>query len=143
VHGRIGSGLDAISADIKRIEATPAYRSVTAKSGKGLTPDEYETALGRARLVEQFNALISHPDREMSILRSVLDHTDKDLTVFVLGIAHRGPMLKLAKQNLPPDVGFIWITPPALWLWKAMIRRTGFALLLIVALLLGWAYANA
>lgn len=143
VHGRIGAGLDALSGEIARIEATPAYRSVMAKRGKGLTPAEYETAVARGKLVEEFNALISHPDREMSILREVLEHAQDGLTVFILGIAHREPMLRLARENLPPDVGFVWITPPQLWRWKAMLRRAGVVLLLLLAAAAAVAYANA
>lgn len=133
VHGRIGGGLDALSTAIKDIETSVAFKAVQAKGGKHLTKAEYDAAVERGKLVDQFNTLITHPDRERSILREVLEHAEKtDLTVFILGEAHRKPMLRLAKEHLSSDHQFIWLTPPSLWRWQTRLIRAGLVLAIII-----------
>ena len=124
VHGRIHEGIVVLHEKIDAIEKKPAYQSYRRKDGKGLTKEEYNLARERNSLIKAFNKLLTHPERERSILREVLKHAaGQDITIFILGNAHRRRMLRLAKKHADPDVLFVWMTPPALWWWKAMRKR--------------------
>lgn len=135
VHGRVYEGITHLQHEIARIESTTAFRAVEQKGGKKLTPEEYAAAKLHSTLVKEFNALLAHPERDRSIMRQVIDHIDGPLTVFILGNAHRRSMLKIAREHLPDDALFVWVTPPALWWREAMMRRTGWGLLLGICLL--------
>ena len=124
VHGSLSAAVDELQQRIARVEASPAYRSVRAKDGKKLTPQEYQAAMERNALVRQWNTLLKHPERDRAIFREVLEASmEKPLTAFVLGEGHRAGFLRLARRELPTDTLFVWITPKELWWWKAMIQR--------------------
>lgn len=124
VHGRLGEGIGYLHDEIAALEASSSYRGFQAKGGKGLTQEEYDAATRRMTLGKQFHALLNHPERDRSIFREVVEHAEgRAMTVFVLGQAHRGRQLKLAKEYLPADALYVWITPPQLWWWRSMVRR--------------------
>lgn len=123
VHGAIGESLKALHIAIAEVESSKAYASAKRKKGKGLTQAEYDAAETRAGLIEQFNQVIRHPQRDKAILRQVLNHADGPITVFVLGAGHKSGMLKLAKKHLPAGTAFAWLEPPRLWWWKALLHR--------------------
>lgn len=135
VHGRVYEGIVHLQHEIARIESTAAFRAVEQKGGKKLTSEEYAAAILRNKLVKEFNALLAHPERDRSILRQVLEHMEGPLTVFILGNAHRRNILKLVREHIPDDVLFVWLTPPALWWWEAVMRRVGWGLTLGICLL--------
>lgn len=130
VHGRVYEGIVHLQNEIAQIESSSAFSSVSEKGGKGLTAEEYAAAKLQSELVQEFNALLSHPERDRSILRQILEQVDSPLTVFILGNAHRRNMLKIAREHMPDDVLFVWVTPPALWWWEAVMRRVGWGLTL-------------
>ena len=136
VHGAVGEGIDRLHAEIERAEADPAYRRAQAKQGRGLAPDEYHAAVRRSDLVKAFNATLAHPERDRAIFREVAERAERtEVTVFVLGTAHRRGMLKVARQFLPEGVLFAWVTPPQLWWARAMVRRVLWACGIILLLL--------
>ncbi len=130
VHGVIGENLKRLQKEMGALQTSSAYQSYRRKGGKNLTKDEYAVAVQHNTLVKEFNRMIKHPDRERSILREVLKHADRPVTVFILGQGHRHQFLRLAKTHLPDDALFAWITPPQLWWRQAMVRRAGVILLL-------------
>jgi len=124
VHGRIGEGIAKLQDEMARIEASKEYKSVQYKKGKGLTKPEYNSIMRRNALVKAFNKALKHPERNRSIFREVVEFSEQhDITVFVLGQAHRGGILTLANRHLPEGTLFVWITPKELWWWKAMMGR--------------------
>jgi hypothetical protein len=130
VHGTIGAELTPLQTEMDRMEALPAYLRARAKGGKGLSREEYDAAVRHRRLVEAFNQLLSHSERDRSIFREALRFAEKSpFTVYVLGQAHRRAQLHLAAEHLPEGTLFLWITPPSLWWWKAMLARVGWVLL--------------
>jgi len=132
VHGIIGDNLNRLQKEIGALESTSEFKSYRRKSGKKLTKDEYAVAVQHNALVKEFNKMIKHPDRERSILREVLEHADKSVTVFVLGQGHRHAFLSLARHHVPDDVLFAWITPPHLWWWSTMLKRASWIVLVVV-----------
>lgn len=129
VHEAIGENITKLRQEIDRVEASTAFISVQRKGGKKLTQEEYDAAILRNKLIKEFNKMLAHPERDRAIFREVLDHAEEvPVTVFVLGEAHRSAMLRLARRHVPEDVLFLWITPPVLWWWRAIIKRTGWVL---------------
>jgi hypothetical protein len=124
VHSAIGQSIARLQHELHQIETSSLFQSVQRKGGKGLTKAEYESAVMRNKLIKQFNKVIAHPERDRSILREVIKHSDKDITVFILGAAHRSGFLTLSAKTLPEGYMLAWLTPPSLWWWKALLRRT-------------------
>ncbi|OGJ57999.1 hypothetical protein A2635_03135 [Candidatus Peribacteria bacterium RIFCSPHIGHO2_01_FULL_51_9] len=135
VHGRVYEGIVHLQNEIARIESSSAFCAMQRKGGKKLTSEEYAAATLRNKLVKEFNALLAHPERDRSIMRQVIEHIDGPLTVFILGNAHRRNILKIAREHVPDDALFVWITPPALWWWEAVMRRMGWGLALGICFL--------
>ncbi|MDA1292990.1 MAG: hypothetical protein O3A81_04395 [bacterium] len=139
VHSAIGESIARLQHEIHQIETSSLYRSVQQKGGKGLTREEYESAQMRNKLIKQFNTTLSHPQRDKAILREVIKHAHRDITVFILGAGHRSGFLALTAKSLPEDILFVWLTPPSLWWWKAMLRRLGWCAIGIAALVMVFA----
>lgn len=139
VHSAIGKSIAHLHHEIHQIETSTLYRSVQQKGGKGLTREEYESAQMRNQLIKEFNKTLAHPQRDKAILREVIKHAHSDITVFILGTGHRSNFLTLTAKSLPEDMLFVWLTPPSLWWWKAMLRRAGWIAIGIAALLMAFA----
>ena len=136
VHSAIGQSIARLQHEISQLEMSTLYQSVQQKGGKGLTKEEYESAVMRNKLIKQFNKTITHPERDRAILREVIKHAQKDITVFILGAGHRSGFLTLASKSIPDEYLFVWLTPPSLWWWKAMLRRIGWVTIIIIFLLM-------
>ena len=135
VHGRIHDGITQLHQQIEQVKSTSLYQSFHAKEGKNLTKQEYELATELNDLVDAYSKLLKHPERDRSIFREVVEHAEEqDMTVFILGNAHRSQILRLARKHVPSDALFVWVTPPALWWWEAMLRRTGWILAGVIVL---------
>jgi hypothetical protein len=134
VHSAIGESIARLQHEIHRIETSSLYQSVQRKAGKGLTKGEYESAVMRNKLIKQFNKTISHPERDRAILREVIKHSEKDVTVFILGTGHRSGFLTLSAKQLPEGYMLAWLTPPSLWWAKATLRRIGWAIIIIASI---------
>lgn len=131
VHGRIGQAMDQLRQQMSAIEQSASYKRYQQKGGKNLTKEEYDAAIDRNNCVKEYNRILKHPERERSILREVLEHSDgMPVTAFILGQGHRKAFLRLSKKHIPDDVLFVWITPPQLWIWKSIRYWTIVALLL-------------
>lgn len=143
VHSAIGESIARLQHEIKQIEGSSLYQSVQRKGGKGLSKEEYESAVMRNKLIKQFNKTIAHPDRDKAILREVIKHSDREVTVFILGTGHRSGFLTLSAKHLPEGYMLAWLTPPSLWWAKATIRRIGWVILIVAALLATHSLANA
>ena len=136
VHSAIGQSINRLQHEIHQIETSSLFRSVQQKSGKGLTKEEYESAVMRNKLIKQFNKVIAHPERDRAIMREVIKHAKTDITVFILGAGHRSGFLTLAAKILPEGYVFVWLTPPGLWWWKATLRRIGWVIIVAAALMM-------
>jgi hypothetical protein len=133
VHGALAQNIRSLHQAIESIEHTSAYQRVIAKQGRGLARDEYEAAVRRGQLVKLYNACLADDQRNESIFEEVMRFNEtQDITVFVLGCAHRHAMLRLAKKHLPPDTLFVWITPAPLWR-PVLLRRA-----VVLAFVLGF-----
>lgn len=130
VHSAVGDAIVKLSRQISELEKSSTYQSVLRKGGKGLTTEEYKTALTRNKLIKQFNKTLAHPERDRAILREVLKHSDGPVTAFVLGTGHRSNFLTLAAKSLPDGYLLVWVTPPSLWWHKAMLKRITWIVLL-------------
>ena len=139
VHTAIGKNIAKLQHEIRQLERSSLYKSVQRKGGKGLSKEEYESAVMRNKLIKQFNKTIAHPQRDRAILREVIKHAKGDVTVFILGTGHRSGFLSLTKKNLPKGYVFAWLTPPSLWWWKATVRRILWAGIAVGVLLLVFA----
>ncbi|MAE68326.1 MAG: hypothetical protein QF793_02850 [Candidatus Peribacteraceae bacterium] len=135
VHSAIGEAIAHLQHEIGQLERSSLYQSVLQKRGKGLTKEEYESTVMRNKLIKQFNKTIAHPQRDRSILREVIKHSGKDITVFILGTGHRSGFLTLAAKELPEEYLLAWLTPPSLWWWKGMLRKIGWIAIIIVSVL--------
>jgi len=123
VHGAIGEGIRRVQDELEACTASPAYQSALAKGGRGLTREEYDAVEHRNGLVQAFNKILSHPERDRSMFREILRHAEgRPVTAFVLGQAHRPRMLRLAREHLDPDTVFAWVSPPQFWRWKHRCR---------------------
>lgn len=128
VHGRIATELSAVKQSLEALEASASFQSVQRKGGRGLTTEEYRSAMEHRALVRQYNRLLASPERDRSIFHEVLAQArQSNTTVFLLGQAHRSAQLQLARA-LPPGYAFVWITPAALWWLQAVVRRGAFLL---------------
>lgn len=135
VHGVIGAQITALHREIASIEGSSAYGHARQKQGRGLTRDEFEAITKRNLLVRAFNKTLTHPERDRSIFREILREAEQSpLTVFVLGNAHRRAQLRLAREHLPSNVLFLWITPPQLWLWQTLTTRIAWGICVLAAL---------
>lgn len=136
VHGLIGDQIDALQQEITRVEASSAYQAGSAKGGKGLTKEEYDALVRRNALTQSFNKTLTHPERDRSIFYEIIRNAERSpLTVFVLGQAHRPAQLRLAREHAGDDALYVWITPPMLWWWGAVLRRIGWTILTGLVLL--------
>lgn len=136
LHGAIGEAIDTLSREIQKVEASTAFQSAQRKGGKGLTKQEYKAALTRHALIKQYNKTLSHPERDRAIQKEVLKHMGDRMTVFVLGQAHHTNQLTFAARTMPDGVLFVWLTPPGLWWWQALLWRIGWAISIILLLML-------
>lgn len=137
VHGAVGTGVDILQERIAAIEHSPAYQAARTRSSA--VPFEQQKAAVDERngLVTAFNRLLSDPARDQWIFKTAVERAAlAPVTAFVLGQGHRSGILKLAKEHLPEDVLFIWVTPPEFWLWKAILMSVGWGLLLALTLTL-------
>ena len=124
VHGAVGEGVARLRSEMDALERLPEYAEFRRKGGKGLTREEYDVAGRHQALVKAYNATLAHPERDRAIFREIVEFAEKrDVTVFVLGAAHRKGFLRLARRHLPADVLFAWVMPPMLWWWKAALHR--------------------
>jgi hypothetical protein len=140
VHGTLGSQLHQLQDTLATVERSPAFQSVVRKGGRNLTREEFDAANKHKDVVTMLSATLRHPERDRAILREVLEHAEnKHLTVFLLGQAHRSGMLRLAKEHLPSDILFVWITPPQLKSGGGVLKLIGW---LAVAGILVWGVIN-
>ena len=130
VHSAIHKSLNSLQDQVKGLESSAAFRSARSKGGKGLTQKEVQALLNRNKLVQSRNQLLSDPRRDQEIFKNVITQaTSESVTVFVLGQGHRNRFLMLARSQMPSDMLFVWITPPQLWLWRAVQSWSGLLLL--------------
>lgn len=138
VHARVTSAVHALGIEIEKLERSAAFRRARSKKGKNLTKEEYAATVRRNGLVKKFNAVLRHPERDRSIFREVSEYAkDRDVTVFLLGEAHRTPMLKIAAEFGDDDVLFMWITPPNLRKPSMIVPLTAFFVAILALLTLG------
>ncbi len=137
VHGAVGTGVDILQEKIFAIERSPAYQAARTRSNAVPFAQQKAAVDERNDLVSAFNRLLSDPARDQWIFAAATERARlAPVTAFVLGQGHRSGMLTLAKEHLPEDVLFIWVTPPQLWLWQAVLKSIGWGLLLAVTLTL-------
>lgn len=138
-HGMIHKTIDAVQERIARIESSANFQSAKTKHGRMLSEEEARMVRERNTLVRSFNSLLKNAERDQTIFDAVLGRSRADpVTVFVLGQGHRDSLLRLAKHHLPNDTLFAWITPPQLWLWRAVLQWLGWLLLSCALALLVW-----
>ncbi len=132
---------------METIRATDEFRSVQAKEGRKLNKAEYEIAVRYSELAKAFNKALASPERDRAMFQAIIEQSERErkellprrpstviLAAFVLGQAHRHGFLRLARQHIPEDTLFVWVTPAPLLFW---IRVKQGAQLLIVAAVLG------
>lgn len=130
IHRAIHAKIDDVQKRIGNIEHSQVFLSGKSKGGKLLSQQEVHAFLARNDLVRSFNSLLTDPERDRSICDAVFSRSSQsDVTAFILGQGHRQSILSLAGKHLPADTMFVWITPPQLWLWKAVLQWAGWLLL--------------
>lgn len=147
IHGAVGENIRRITAEMETIRATDEFRSVQAKEGRKLNKAEYEIAVRYSELAKAFNKALASPERDRAMFQAIIEQSERErkellprrpstviLAAFVLGQAHRHGFLRLARQHIPEDTLFVWVTPAPLLFW---IRVKQGAQLLIVAAVLG------
>jgi hypothetical protein len=147
IHGAVGENIHRLQGLITQVEATAAYQGALGKGGKDLTKEEYDAVMRRNELIHAFNTAIASPERDRAMFQAVVEQAELErkrrndvpgqvLSVFVLGAAHRRGFLTLAKQHLPGDMLFVWVTPAPL-LFMRRLRDAIVAAILLAILLLG------
>ena len=147
IHGAVGENINRFQGLISQLESTDAYRSALGKGGKQLTREEYQAVVQRNDLIHAFNVAISSPERDRAIFQAIVEQAEIErkrrqdqpgqvLAAFVLGAAHKRGFLKLAKQYLPDDVLFVWVTPAPM-LFMRRVRDIVIAAVLLGIILLG------
>ncbi len=147
IHGAVGENIHRLQGLINQVESTDAYRGALGKGGKNLTKEEYQAIVQRNDLIHAFNVAISSPERDRAMFQAIVEQAEIErkrrqdqpgqvLAAFVLGAAHRRGFLQLAKEYLPDDMIFIWVTPAPL-LFMRRLRDAIMAAILLAILLLG------
>jgi hypothetical protein len=147
IHGAVGENTNRLQGLINEVESTEAYRAALGKGGKGLRPEEYHAIVKRNDLIHAFNVAISSPERDRAMFQAIVEQAEIErkrrndtpgqvLAAFVLGAAHKNGFLQLAKQYLPDDVLFVWVTPAPM-LFMRRVRDVVIAVVLLAILIIG------
>ena len=125
IHGSIGAAIDELHARLQQCDASAPYRAAVMKEGKQLTQEEYEALQKHNALVQAYNRTLASPERDRAMFQRIMERArGAPCTVFILGQAHRRAFLRLARRHAVPEgIAFLWVTPPQLWWWRAMLRR--------------------
>ncbi len=136
IHSGISDEINAMYDELEKLDAAPEYQQALKKHGKKLKPDEYTAALRYNELMKKLQKLLRKKERDAAIMENLIEYSKgKHVTVFVLGQAHRKRMLKL-KRKLPPEVLFVWVTPPPLRYMHRSIMRILITIIVILILIL-------
>lgn len=105
-------------------ERRAPYIRAKNKGFKKLSREEYDAVLERNKVVQQFNTILKAPLREEAHIKLAMRQLKtQDLTAFVMGVGHRKNLIKEAKHLLNgKNIGFVFIIPQELWIWKAVIK---------------------
>lgn len=128
----VRAAIEPLERELSQLEKQPDFVAARRKKFRKLNRAEYETAKQYFAANKKFAAVLASDSRDRAHLAIAAAEAERaGVAVFTMGVAHRANQKRLAPQILGSrNIGWIFITPPELWLWAAAVRWLAVGLVL-------------